>query len=342
MLEEIKEQPKRLRETLELETEKAREIGKEIKRFSPECVIVVARGTSDNVATYARYLIQYENKLPVASAAPSLYTFYDAKLKLDKTLVIGISQSGETPDVVYWIKRAREDGALTCAITNTEDSPLEEEAHLSLIARSGREEAVAATKTFTTSLLAVALLSFHWAGDERRLEEVNSTPAQAEKMLAQASLIEEIVQRYTYVETMAVISRGFSYPTALEIALKIRETALVDADGFSSADFMHGPVAIVRKGFPLFFVAPKGKVLEHLIEIAEQLKKRGAEIIVLSNSERMRKVAHSYIPIPFEGDEVIMPITSVIGGQLFAYYLAISRGLNPDKPRGLRKVTRIW
>ena len=105
---------------------------------------------------------------------------------------------------------------------------------------------------------------------------------------------------------------------------------------------MHGPVAVVRKGFPLFFVAPKGKVLEHLIEIAEQLRKRGGEIIVLSNSERMRKLAHSYIPIPFEGDEVIMPITSVIGGQLFAYYLAISRGLNPDKPRGLRKVTRIW
>jgi glucosamine--fructose-6-phosphate aminotransferase (isomerizing) len=342
MLEEIKEQPKRLRETLELENEKAREIGKEIKKFSPECVMVVARGTSDNAATYARYLIQYENRLPVASAAPSLYTFYDAKFKLDKTLVIGISQSGETPDVVYCIKKAREDGALTCAITNTEDSPLEEEAHLSLIARSGKEEAVAATKTFTTSLLAVALLSFNWAGDEEKLEELNSTPAQAEKMLSQASLIEEIVQRYTYVEVMSVISRGFSYPTALEIALKIRETALVDADGFSSADFMHGPVAVVRKGFPLFFVVPKGKVLEHLIRIAEQLRKRGAEIIALSNSERMRKIAHSYIPIPFEGDETILPITSVIGGQLFAYYLAVSRGLNPDKPRGLRKVTRIW
>ncbi|MGC9004030.1 MAG: SIS domain-containing protein [bacterium] len=340
--EEIKEQPQRLQETIDRETEKAREIGEELRKFAPECVIVVARGTSDNVATYARYLIQYENHLPVASATPSLFTFYNAHLKLNRSFVIGISQSGETPDVVYFLEKARKEGAFTCAITSTENSPLEKAAHLSLIARSGKEEAVAATKTFTTSLLAVALLSFNWAEDKAGLDAVNSIPYQAEKMLSQAPLIDELVQRYTYVESMAVISRGFSYPIALEIALKIRETSLVDADGFSSADFMHGPIAVVKKGFPLFFVAPKGKTYQNLLEMARAIKRKGAEIIALTNGSEMEKIAHSYLPIPFEGEETVLPISIVIGGQLFAYFLSLSRGLNPDKPEGLRKVTLVW
>jgi len=342
MLEEIEEQPLRLQDTLSLEWDKAKEVGKEIRDFAPECVMVVARGTSDNVATYARYLIQFENHIPVASATPSLYTHYDAKLKLDKTLVIGISQSGETPDVVYFLQKAREQGALTCAITNTEKSPLENEAHLALIARSGKEKAVAATKTFTTSMLTIALLSFHWAEDEEKLQELTTVPYQAQQMLTLSTLIQEIVERYTYTEVMAVLSRGFFYPIALEIALKIRETAMVDADGFSSVDFMHGPIAVVQRGFPVFLVAPKGRVYNNLLEIAKILQKRKAELIILSNGSEMKKSANTFIPIPFEGDEIIMPISIVIAGQLFAYFLSLSRNLNPDRPRGLTKVTRVW
>jgi len=342
MFQEIGEQPQRLQDTLSCEWDKAEELGQEIRKCSPECVIVVARGTSDNVATYARYLLQYENHIPVASATPSLYTLYDANLKLDKTLVIGISQSGETPDVVYFLQRAKEQGALTCAITNRENSPLEKESHLALIARSGREEAVAATKTFTTSMLAIALLSFHWAKDEARLEELRTVPSQAEQMLSLVNLIEKLVQRYTYAEAIAVLSRGFFYPTALEIALKIRETAIVDADGFSSVDFLHGPIAVVKPGFPVFLVAPKGKAYKNLLEIAKTLRKRKAEIIALSNGEEIRKSAETFIPIPFTGEETIMPISIVIAGQLFAYFLSLSRNLNPDRPRGLTKVTRVW
>lgn len=342
MLQEIGEQPQRLRDTLTLEWESAKEIGKEIRRFQPDCVIVVARGTSDNVATYARYLLQYQNHLSVASATPSLYTHYEAVLRLEKTLVIGISQSGETPDVVYFLKKAREQGALTCAVTNTENSPILQEAHLSLIARSGREEAVAATKTFTTSMLAIALLSAHWAEDEKQLEKLSEVPTQAEQMLCLSPLIEQIVQRYAYAEVMAVLSRGFCYTTALEIALKIRETALIDADGFSSVDFMHGPIAVVRQGFPLFLIAPKGKVYDNLLQIAQILRRRKAELIILSNGEEMRKLAYTFIPIPFEAEETLMPISIVIPGQLFAFFLALARNLNPDRPRGLRKVTKVW
>lgn len=342
MLKEIEEQPRSLSDTITLEWERAWKIGKEIRKFAPDCVIVAARGTSDNVATYARYILQYENHIPVASATPSLYTHYDARLCLQKTLVIGISQSGETPDVVYFLQKAKEQGALTCAITNTENSPLVQGAHLSLIARSGKEEAVAATKTFTTSMLAIALLSAHWAEDVDKLKELKIVPSQAEQMLSLSPLIEQIVKRYTYAEAMAVLSRGFSYPVALEIALKIRETAMVDADGFSSVDFMHGPVTVVKQGFPVFLVAPKGRIYDNLLEIAKVLRKRKAELIILSNGKEMRKSANTFIPIPFEGEETLMPISMVIAGQLFAYFLSLCRNLNPDRPRGLRKVTRVW
>lgn len=342
MLQEITEQPQRLKDTLSNQWERAKRIGDEIRRFAPECVIVAARGTSDNVATYARYLLQFENHIPVASATPSLYTFYDAKMKLDKTLVIGISQSGQTPDIVYFLKKARDQGALTCAITNTENSPLENEAHFSLIACSGKEEAVAATKTFTTCLLATAMLSFHWADDKEMLKKLETIPEQAEQMLTLSPLISEIVNRYTYVEAMAVLSRGFFYPIALEVALKIRETAIVDADGFSSVDFMHGPIAVVKQGFPVLLIAPIGKVYSNLLGIAKELRKRKAEIISLSQGKEVMKLSNTSIPIPFEGDECIMPVPIVIAGQLFAFYLALSRNLNPDRPRGLAKVTRVW
>ncbi len=342
MQKEIEEQPQRLQDTLSLEGDKAEEIGKEIRHFSPECVVVVARGTSDNVATYGRYLLQYENHIPVAPATPSLYTLYDAYMRLNKTLVVGISQSGETPDVVYFLRRAKEQGALTCAITNTENSPLQEEAHFPLIARSGREEAVAATKTFTTSMLTIALLSFHWAEDRKKLEELSVVHHQAQQILSLSPLIEKLVQRYTYTDEMAVLSRGFFYPIALEIALKIRETTMINADGFSSVDFMHGPIAVLKRGSPVYLITPKGKVYENLLEIAKTLKKRKAELIVLSNGDDMRRLANTFIPIPFEGDETIMPISVVIAGQLFAYFLALSRNLNPDRPRGLTKITRVW
>ncbi len=342
MYREILQQPACLEETLLKEREKAEEIGREIRRFAPHAVLVAARGTSDNVATYARYLFQLKNHLPVASATPSLYTFYDATLKLDKVLAIGISQSGETPDVVECIRRARKEGALTCAITNTENSSLEKVAHFSLIGRSGKEEAVAATKTFTTCMSIIALLSSAWADEKAEMDKLYNLPYLAERMLSLLPLIEAEVERFSYAEAMAVLSRGICYPIALEVALKIRETAIVDADGFSSADFLHGPIAVVGKNFPVFLIAPLGRVYGSLLDTAHQVKKRGGRLIVLSNGKEMLRLAHTPFPIPLKEDELLLSIPSVIPGQLFAFFLALARDLNPDKPYGLSKVTYTW
>jgi glucosamine--fructose-6-phosphate aminotransferase (isomerizing) len=337
--QEIHQQPDVIRNLLENETENARNIAAQIREFNPAFVMIAARGTSDNAARYAQYLMGIDAKLPVGLAAPSIHTLYDAQPDLSRALVIGISQSGRPPDVLQVVKDARAQGALTLGITNDPESPLAQEAAHHLWLRCGEEKSVAATKTYTAQLTAIALLTQHLVGDQERIEQLTRLPAFAAETLGLAQNIEEWVQRYRYMERIAFIGRGLNYSTAFEISLKIKELCYVVGEEYSEADFRHGPIAIVSSGFPVMVVAMAGKTLPLMVDLLQKLQERQAECIVLSNDVVARRYGVNSVALPPDVPEWLSPVCAVMPGQLFAYHLALAKGHEVEKPRGLTKVT---
>jgi glucosamine--fructose-6-phosphate aminotransferase (isomerizing) len=338
---EIHEQPFVLRELIEQESSNISRIAQSIRgRFHH--VVIAARGTSDNAARYAQYLFGIRNRLPVALATPSIYTLYQRAPNLSDTLIIGISQSGQSPDIVAVVKEGERQGQPTIAITNDIESPLAGSAEYIIDLHAGSEHAVAATKTYTASLVAFALLSSHLDGDPERLSHFQKIPTLLKQTLSDVSQFIPHFERYRYMEQCAVIGRGFNYGTAFEISLKITELARVLALPYSSADFKHGPIAMVQKGFPVMMIAPSGHVLDDMRTMSTTLHEKNAELIAISNDPVLLGQAQLAIPLPEECEEWFSPILAVIPGQLFALSLAIARGLDPDKPSGLSKVTETW
>jgi glutamine---fructose-6-phosphate transaminase (isomerizing) len=315
-----------------------------------DTVVIAARGTSDHAAVYAQYLFGARLRLPVALATPSLTSLYGVELRLDRSLVIGISQSGQSPDIVGAIAAARRQGAPTIAITNDPRSDLATEAEHVIDLGAGEELAVAATKTYTAELLSVALLVVAIeARTGRGLEEAAATddpePALAAVPDAIAAAVgteaeAEAVARHLAVhDRLVVVGRGFEYATARELALKLKELAQVAADPYSAADFMHGPLALVDAGFPLIAIAPSGPTAADLDGLLERLGELDVDRIVLS--DRPEAVARGSIGIllPAGLPEWLRPIATIVPGQLLALHLAIARGLDPENPRWIRKVT---
>jgi glucosamine--fructose-6-phosphate aminotransferase (isomerizing) len=338
---EIHEQPLVLRELIEQEGSNISRIAQLIRgRFHH--VVIAARGTSDNAARYAQYLFGIQNRLPVALATPSIYTLYRRPPNLSDSLVIGISQSGQSPDIVAVVKEGQQQGQPTIAITNDNKSPLAKTAEYIINLHAGFEQAVAATKTYTASLLVFALLCSHLEGDPDRLSHFQRIPSLLEQILNDTSRLIPRFERYRYMEQCAVIGRGYNYGTAFEISLKITELARVLALPYSSADFQHGPIAMVQKGFPVMMIAPSGYVLDDMRNMSKTLDEKNAELIAISNDPVLLRQAQLAIPLPENCEEWFSPILAVIPGQLFALSLALARGLDPDQPEGLSKVTETW
>jgi glutamine---fructose-6-phosphate transaminase (isomerizing) len=302
-------------------------------------VIIAARGTSDNAARYAAYLFGAHNQLQVALATPSLFTLYNQPPQMSDALVIGISQSGQSPDIVAVLSEAKKQGRPTIAITNEPDSPLGQLVDHLIPLQTGPEKAVAASKTYTSSLATVALFSCLLEQNPQRLQDLYKTPEIIQTCLKDMVQYLPRVERYRYIDHCAVIGRGFNYATAFEISLKIKELNRIVAEPYSSADFRHGPIATVRNGFPVIVVAPQGAVNKDMREVITDIKKLGAELIIISDMPEILQHANLPLPIPAGLPEWLTPLAAVIPGQLFSWKLTIEKGLNPDQPFGLQKVT---
>lgn len=338
---EIAEQPAALERLLQAGAETAKRLAGEIARRSVSYLLIAARGSSDNAARYAQYLFGACNHLPVALATPSLYTLYQSPPRMDGALVVGISQSGRSPDIVSVIEAARAQGRPTLAITNDTNSPLAETAEWVLPLQAGEEKAVAATKTYLNSLGALALLSTALPNIEarRRRAELERMPGLMRRTLEGLQSALPRVERYTFIKHSAVIGRGFNYATAFEIALKIKELTRVVTEPYSSADFLHGPISVLEPGFPLIVIAPSGKALRDLADFAATAKARGAELIVIADDRTLLAQAQTPLPLPLDIPEWLSPLAAVLPGQLFALGLTAAKGYDVDRPLGLTKVT---
>jgi len=336
--EEIYSQPKVLSSLLEWELERVEGITGEIPEFN--YVVIAARGSSDHAATYAQYVWSSLAGFPVALATPSLYTLYQTPPRLDGALVVGVSQSGQSPDIVAVLEEGRRQGRPTLAITNAPDSPLANTADWVIPIHAGPERSVAATKTYTAQLLVMALLGALWSGSRTHLEEVKQIPAAVARALEISDEVSRRAERYRFMEQCVVIGRGFNYATAFELALKLKELTYVMATAYSSADFRHGPIATVHQGLPVILIMPSGRAFGDVLELARDLHSYGAELLVISDSKDAKGLANVYCPLPEGVPEWLSPIVSILPGQLLSLHLAQVKGLDPDSPRGLTKVTR--
>jgi glucosamine--fructose-6-phosphate aminotransferase (isomerizing) len=335
---EIFEQPRVFQRLLDKETQRASDITGKLKgRF--DYVFIAARGTSDNAARYAQYLFGAKNRIPVALATPSLFSIYQSPPIMNRALVIGISQSGQSPDIIEVILEGNRQGQPTLAITNDLDSPMAKEADYAIHIHAGDERAIAATKTYTTSLGAMALLSSLLADDTDRIEKLGQVPALMEQTLESTKPLLARVERYLYMEQCSIIGRGYNYSTCFEIALKIKELNRIVAEPYSSADFRHGPIATAGEGFPVMVIVPSSEVSADLGSLLADLQELACELMVISDDPKMLAFAHFPMALPPGTPEWISPLIAVIPGQLFSMALACAKGLDPDQPAGLSKVT---
>jgi glutamine---fructose-6-phosphate transaminase (isomerizing) len=338
--DEILEQPASLGNLLTTQNNQAEKIALAIQTQDIQYIFLAARGTSDNAGRYANYLWGGRNGLPLALATPSLFTLYQHPPRLKNAFVVGISQSGQSPDIVSVLAEGRRQGCPTLAITNAPDSPLADAADYVLDIQAGAEKAVAATKTYTAELMAIAMLSAAMSRSNKYWEELASVPGWVKEVLKADEEIEGMAQRYRYMLHCAVLGRGYNYATAFEWALKIKELAYVAAEPYSPADFLHGPIAIVDRGFPVLAVVPEGKVYNSLMKLLRQLKdEQLAELVVISNAQGALELAQSTIRLPGDIPEWLTPIVSIVSAQLFAYHLTRAKGYDTEKPRTIHKVT---
>ena len=334
---ELREQPVALERFLAAESAHAPAIVEDLLRDDVRYLLVVSRGSSSNVARYLQYLFGTVNRLPVAFATPSLYTVYDAPPELGPAAVIGISQSGASPDVVAVLAEARKQNRPTLAITNDPESSLADAADAVLPLHAGEERAVAATKTYLNSIAAVALLST--GGDAQRLLDLESMPDKVAEQLEQSLAGTRALDRYRDVEGGSVVARGVNYGTAFEIALKIRELSGAQFEAFSSADLLHGPIAALKAGRPAIVIAPGGRTLASMRVAVEKMRERGAEVIAISDDDGFLAESSTPLPLLANVPEWLSPLLTVLPGQVAAVRLATLRNVDVDSPAGLTKIT---
>ncbi|MCX7992705.1 MAG: SIS domain-containing protein [Fimbriimonadales bacterium] len=340
MRTEIGEQPELLRRIAEEEWRAVQTVAQQIRDHDLNYVFLAARGTSDNAAAYFKYLFEIVNGVPCGLAAPSVVTLYRAHLNLRGALVVGISQSGEAPDVVEYLAHAKANGAFTLAITNEPASPLAQTSHFTLLLRAGIERSVAATKTYTGTLAIIYLLSEALSGHLDAPQHLHQAAAFVEQVLQNETHIQEIADRYRYMRESVALARGINQATAQETALKLIETCYVMCKAYSVADFMHGPFALIEPGFPCLLFAPDGATFPTALESASKLRSGGAETVIFASDAEILSLARTPVPMPVGIPEPLSPMVYAVAGQLFAYHLALTRDLNPDQPRGLQKVTK--
>lgn len=338
MYDEIMQQPEVIKQAEAYNAEISSEIAKRIKQMSPECIVIAARGTSDHAAVYAKYCYEAMTGTPVSLAAPSVITVYRSNIDYRNKVVIGITQSGMAEDVRILLKEARKQGALTIACTNTLGSPVAEEAEYHLYCNAGKELSVAATKTFMAEMYLMASLAIKQSGEEKLLNELEALPAKIAGLLLKAEDIINAMKDRGGMSSCFVLGRGFVYPIALEAALKMQETAYILGYAYAISDFWHGPLAMVSKGTPVFMYCSGGSMLADEMKMLEKLNEIGADVMAVTPNKEIAEKAGRSVIIP-DGDPAILPFYHLSVAQLFAYGLTLSKGLDPDNPRNLKKVT---
>lgn len=337
MRQEIAEQPDRWQDLLAHEGDHLAHLREEIRARPPRLVLFVARGTSDNAAVCADYLVQTSLGLPTASASPSAVTMFGARLDLHDVLLVAISQSGESPDIVSYVEMARAGGATTLALTNAPGSALAGAVHDVVDLHAGPETAVAATKSYTAELLALTALI---APDDVRAQLQDLHSAARDVLSAAGPAVVELAGRYRYTTRVVTAGRAFSSASAHEAALKLMETSYVSAHGMSAADLLHGPIALLDQSVPLLCFASAGPDATSMTELVELGRGQGVDVDVIGDGS----VAPSTLPplLPRGLAPQLRPLLEVLPAQLLAAEMALARGIDPDRPRGLSKVTRTY
>ena len=342
LYQEIHQQPALIRNLIDHTQDNINALAEEVLSRGIKHVFIAARGTSDNAGRYAKYLLGAHNQLDVSLATPSLFTIYGQPPDISDSLVLGISQSGKSPDIVSVLKEGRKQGALTAAITNIPDSDLGHAADIVLDLQAGPEISLAATKTYTAQTTTLALLSTALNPLPQYTEDLAAFPEQIQQVFELEDQVAQLAERYRYMNHCVMIGRGFNYATAFEFALKVKELTYTIAEPYSSADFLHGPVALVDQGFPVFVLAPSGKMVSEMLDLIKTVQQRAAEVVVISDDNAPLNVGDQALRLPPGIPEWLSPISTIIPGQLFGMYLAHTRGFDVDQPRGLSKVTQTW
>jgi glutamine---fructose-6-phosphate transaminase (isomerizing) len=312
------------------------EIAERVRSARPDTLhgtVLVARGSSDHAAIYGRYLLEPATGRPVALAAPSLHTLYGAPVDYSGFLVVAVSQSGRTPEIATMVERLAAAGARTLAVTNEADSPLAAAADAAIDLRAGTEQAVPATKTFTAQALAFAIIAEALGPAVASDADWRELPDALETVLADPDPAERVAAAIGDAAGLIAVARGYCYPMALEAALKLKETAELLAEGYSAADLRHGPTAVVSAGFPVLAMSTTGPAAADMTDLVANLRERGAAVHEIADR------ADAELPIPSGLGEPLAAIVTVVRAQQVALALARHRGLDPDAPRGLSKVT---
>jgi glutamine---fructose-6-phosphate transaminase (isomerizing) len=330
---EIREQPDVVARLLEREAPALRALAGELRRCRPRYAVIAARGSSDNAARYAQHVLGRVLRLPVVLATPSLHTLYDAPPRFIDAMVIGISQSGASPDVVSVVAEGARQGALTAAITNDPSSPLAAVATHVVDLGAGEERSVAATKTYTASLAAIAALAAE--GDPELTREVAHLPQALAAQLALADAADAAARAAAGWERLTVVGRGAHYATAFEAALKVRELAGIVAEAYSPADLLHGPIATAGPGQPLLAIAPVGPTEGSMRELVAAARERGAHVAAIGHDPALGDPFLEIVDVP----EWLGPAVAIVPAQLLAVGLAERRGVDVDAPFGLSKIT---
>ena len=352
MLQEIRQQPAVLERTLKSELPTSNRLRRLLAHKKPRLIVLVARGTSDNAAQFGRYLLEIMTGIPVSLAAPSIYTLYDAQVDLRDTLVVAISQSGESTDTNLVLAGARKQRAMTVGITNESSSTLAKLADHVFLVRAGKERSVPATKTYTGQLLILYLLAYALGG-AIELDHLRRLPEQAGTALKMEEEIAARAGRYRFMDQALVVGRGLNYSNAFEFALKLMETCYVVAERFSSADLLHGPIAMLEAAFPVFLFAPPGVTWAGLAQLMERLVQIETETLIITDRSQTAAVKRfgpdrlsNSIILPLDlaakrgPQDLYTPLPYIIPAQLFAAALAEVKGLDPDSPRALTKITQ--
>lgn len=325
MEREAREAPTRIQQQLANNEETAKKLGATLRELAPKFVFMVGRGSSDHAGVFGKYLIETETGTPVVAAAPSVKSVYGTEVNLTGSAVIVISQSGRSPDILTQAEIAKKQGALCIALVNVEDSPLAEIADVVLPLNVGEEKAVAATKSYLATLSALLQLVAHWKGEQSLIEEVNQLPAVLEKTISEPTQLEpEFVES---VDHLVVMGRGFGYALSREVALKLKEVCGIQAESFSSAEFLHGPVTLVEGGLNIISLDIQDESENSHQEQVSEVISRGATVcrIAQTRPEIAKRLA---------------PLTLLQRFYIDVANVAVSRGVDPDAPAGLNKVTK--
>jgi glucosamine--fructose-6-phosphate aminotransferase (isomerizing) len=332
MAGEMAEQPVRLRRLIE----RSDALAERVHAVTPmplNGVTIVARGSSDNAAVYGRYLLEAATAKPVSLAAPSLHTLYDVAVDYSGQLVIAVSQSGATPEIVRTLQALQQGGGRGLAITNDPESALANVATEAIALEMGDERAIPATKTVTGQLTALAIVALALGRVPFTREELQAVPAAVQAVLDDPGSVARAVEALVGAPQLLVVARGYLYAAALETALKIKEACSLLADGYSAADLRHGPIAAVTRGLPVIALCTRGPARPDVAALVEELRARQATVLVVGTGER------ADVPLPDDVPEPLAPIVAVVRGQQVAHELALRRGNDPDNPTGLTKVT---